>query len=105
MGDPAMNPDVVHEEESSRFTLSRDGHVAVLEYQLFTDKVVFTHTEVPRELEGSGVGGSLVRTGLEWARERGLRVVPVCPFVAAYIRRHPEFVDLVRRRDTGGSAS
>ena len=101
MGNQASDTIVVHDEESNRFTASRDGHMAVLEYQLFTDKVVFTHTEVPRELEGSGVGGSLARTGLEWARERGLRVVPVCPFVAAYIRRHPEYVDLVRRRDTG----
>ena len=103
MSDPAVNPEVVNDKESSRFTLSRDGHMARLEYQRFPDKVVFTHTEVPRELEGSGVGGSLARTGLEWAREQGLRVVPVCPFVAAYIRRHPEYVDLVRRRDMGGS--
>ncbi len=47
-------------------------------------------------LEGSGVGESLARTGLEWARERELRVVPVCPFVAAYVRRHPEYEALTR---------
>ena len=105
MSQQAVGPEVVHDEESSRFTVSKDGHLAVLEYQLFSDKIVFTHTGVPRELEGSGVGASLARTGLEWARARELRVVPVCPFVAAYIRRHPEYVDLVRRRDTGGSAS
>ena len=101
MGNETGDPIVEHEPESSRFTVSRDGHVAALDYQLFSDKIVFTHTEVPRELEGTGVGGSLARAGLEWARAHELRVVPVCPFVAAYIRRHPEYVDLVRRRDVG----
>lgn len=98
MSDEIDDEAVEHEEGSSRFAVRRDGHLAVLEYQLFSDKVVFTHTEVPRELEGHGVGASLARTGLEWARARELRVVPVCPFVAAYIGRHPEYVDLVRRR-------
>ena len=98
MSDQAISPGVEHEAESSRFIMRRDGHLAVLEYQLFSDKVVFTHTEVPRELEGLGVGGSLARAGLEWARAHELRVVPICPFVAAYIGRHPEYVDLVRRR-------
>ena len=98
MSDEFDDEAVEHEVESSRFAVRRDGHLAVLEYQLFSDKVVFTHTEVPRELEGHGVGASLARTGLEWARARELRVVPVCPFVAAYIGRHPEYVDLVRRR-------
>jgi len=98
MDDPAVNPGVEHDAESSRFTVHADGHLAVLEYQLFSDKVVFTHTEVPRELEGRGVGAILAQTGLEWARAHALRVVPICPFVAAYIARHPEYVDLVRRR-------
>ena len=97
MKDQAASPAVQHEAESSRFTVRQDGHLAVLEYQLFTDKVVFTHTDVPRALEGRGVGASLARTGLEWARAHELRVVPVCPFVAAYIGRNPEYMDLVRR--------
>ena len=100
MSDQAIGPDVEHDVESSRFIVHRDGHLAELDYQLFSDKIVCTHTGVPRELEGRGVGGSLARVGLEWARARGLRVVPVCPFVAAFIARHPEYVDLVRRRDT-----
>jgi predicted GNAT family acetyltransferase len=101
MSDRAAGPEVDHEEESSRFAVHLGGHLAVLEYQLFSDKIVFTHTEVAQELEGRGVGASLARAGLEWARSRELRVVPVCPFVAAYIGRHPEYVDLVRRRPTG----
>ena len=58
---------------------------------------MFTHTEVPRALEGKGVGNVLAKTGLEWARSEGLRVIPICPFVAAYIARHPDYADLVRR--------
>ena len=89
--------EVVREPEEARFAVYTDGHTAVLEYQLFPDKVVFTHTGVPRELEGHGVGNALAKTGLEWAREEGLRVIPICPFVAAYIARNPEYADLVRR--------
>ena len=101
MSDRTAGHEVEQDAESSRFAVRADGHLAVLEYQLFKDKIVFTHTEVPRELEGRGVGSSLARTGLEWARAHELRVVPICPFVAAYIARHPEYADLVRRRSAG----
>ena len=89
---------VVYEPESSRFAINVDGAVAYLDLQLFKDKVVFTHTEVPVGLEGRGLGASLARAGLDWARSEGLRVIPVCPFVAAYIGRHPEYLDLTKRR-------
>jgi len=89
--------EVVHDTDEDRFAVHADGHTAALEYQRFPDKVVFTHTEVPRALEGKGVGNVLAKTGLEWARSEGLRVIPICPFVAAYIARHPDYADLVRR--------
>lgn len=57
--------------------------------------ITFVHTEVPSELEGRGVGGELVRSGLEYARSNALRVVPQCSFVASYLKRHPEYTDLV----------
>jgi predicted GNAT family acetyltransferase len=57
--------------------------------------VVLVHTDVVPAAEGAGVGSALVAGALDDVRSRGLRVVPVCPFVAAYIRRHPEYADLV----------
>jgi predicted GNAT family acetyltransferase len=74
---------------------------AAAHYRLRDGTIVFTHTEVPPALEGHGVGSALARFALDDARRRGLAVVPRCPFVAAFIRRHPEYRDLVAR---GGAA-
>ena len=72
-----------------------DGSCAIAEYELFPDRIVFTHTEVPPQHGGKGVGSELIRFALGAARERGLKVVPVCPFFAAYIRKHVEERDLL----------
>ena len=88
---------VLHEPAENRFAIHTGGVTAVLEYQLFEDKVVYTHTEVPPALEGKGIGSRLVKAGLDWARSEGLRVVPVCTFVARYVERHPEYADLTKR--------
>jgi len=72
-----------------------DQHVAVAEYRRRGDTIFFIHTEVPRELEGQGVASKLVRAALDEARAQHLAVVPFCPFVAGYIRRHPDYKALV----------
>jgi hypothetical protein len=54
------------------------------------------HTEVPRSVEGRGLGSTLVAGILDIARARGLKVVPICPFVSAFIGRHPEYADLLK---------
>jgi predicted GNAT family acetyltransferase len=72
-----------------------DGSFAVAEYKLAPGKIVFTHTEVPPEHEGKGIGSALIRFALQSARERKLQVVPICPFFAAYIRKHEEVQDLL----------
>ena len=72
-----------------------DGSFALAEYDLREGKLVLTHTKVPKAHEGQGIGSALVRFALRSARERGLRVVPICPFVAAYIKRHAEEQDLL----------
>jgi predicted GNAT family acetyltransferase len=61
-----------------------------------TSIVVFTHTEVDPAYEGKGVGSALARAALDDVRARGLGVVAICPFISAYIRRHPEYADLLR---------
>ena len=57
--------------------------------------MTFTHTEVPAQLRGRGLGSQMMRAVLQDVRQQGLKVVPRCPFVADYIRRHPEFADLL----------
>lgn len=72
-----------------------DGSFAIAEYNLLRSKIVFTHTEVPKAHEGQGVGSALIRFALNSARERGLEVIPICPFFAAYIKKHAEEQDLL----------
>jgi len=86
--------------EKNRFEIDLgDGSFAIAEYRLHPDHITFTHTEVPPSHGGRGIGTKLVRFGLTWAREHGLKVVPVCPFFAAYIKEHPEEQDLLRPDD------
>jgi uncharacterized protein len=84
-----------HDESSSRFIAEIDGHLAHADYALEDVRMVFTHTFVPPELRGRGLAEQLVRPALAHARERNLRVVPACSYVAAFITRHPEFTDLL----------
>ena len=68
---------------------------AFSEYRLRPGRVIFTHTIVEPDLEGRGIGSRLVREELDDVRRRGLLVTPLCPFVRAFIRRHPDYQDLV----------
>ncbi len=86
---------VIQLPEKGRFEVHADNQVAVLELMNLADKVVFTHTEVPLALEGKGIGSMLAKAGLEFAKAEKKAVVPLCPFVAGYIRRHPEYQELV----------
>lgn len=86
---------ITHNPQNSRFELALEGHLAVLEYTQRDEKIIFTHTAVPAELGGRGLGGALARAGLEFARAEGKKVVPLCSFVAGYITKHPEYADLV----------
>ena len=78
-----------------RFEIDLGDACAVAEYNLLKGMIMFTHTEVPPEHEGKGIGSALIRAGLSAARERGLKVIPICPFFAAYIKKHAEEHDLV----------
>ena len=83
---------------ASRYEALVDGVVAgFAEYQRHGDRIVFTHTEVDDAFEGRGVGGALVRDALDDVRTTDLRVVATCPFVKAWLGRHPDYADLTRR--------
>ena len=87
---------VEHKPQSKRFEITKDGHLAVLEYQLAEGKIIFTHTGVPDALGGKGIGSLLARAGLDYARAQSLSVVPLCSFIAGYIQKHPDYQDLVK---------
>jgi predicted GNAT family acetyltransferase len=82
--------------EELRYELHRgDTIVGEIRYRSEPGMVVLVHTEVSPSSEGQGFGARLVAGALDDIRARGLRVVPFCPFVSAYIRRHPEYADLI----------
>ncbi|GLW97625.1 N-acetyltransferase [Microtetraspora sp. NBRC 16547] len=87
---------MVHDAAASRYELRLDDEVAgFAEYRLRDGVVVFTHTEIRKEFEGKGLGSRLVGGALDQVRETGRSVEPLCPFVARYIERHPEYRDLL----------
>lgn len=86
--------DVRDNREASRFELEQDGAIAFAAYRRQGDTIVFTHTIVPSTLRGTGVGSRLIASALAAVRAEGLKVVPECSFVAAYLQRHPEAADL-----------
>ncbi len=71
------------------------GHMAFIEYERDGDRITLIHTEVPRELEGRGLAGKMAQFALDDARAQGLTVIPSCPYIQGYIRRHQEYADLV----------
>ena len=82
--------------ERHRFEIDLgDGTFAIAEYTLRPGKIMFTHTEVPEAHEGKGIGKTLIRFALDAARDRGLKVIPICPFFAAYMQKHAEVQDLL----------
>jgi hypothetical protein len=97
MSEPTPLPPVVHRPDDERFELVLDGLTSVCEYRRVGSCVAFTHTEVPPELGGRGIAARLVETALQWARDEGLRVRPLCSYVATYLRRHPAWQDLLER--------
>jgi len=86
---------VTNDEAAQRYEAWVDGTLSLIQYERQGDRIVYLHTEVPVALEGRGIAATLARTALEDARVRNLTVVPLCPFVSGYIRRHPEYLALV----------
>jgi uncharacterized protein len=86
---------VVNNPSQHRYELAVQGKVAFANYRVTPGIVIITHTETPRELRGRGIASELVKGALEIIRADGLKVVAGCGFVVDYLRKHPEFTDLV----------
>jgi hypothetical protein len=88
--------DTVHNAEASRYEMALPDGLALIEYRMSGDQIVFAHTEVPPAYEGQGVATRLTHQALADVRARGLKLVPACPFTAAFIRRHKaQYADLL----------
>lgn len=78
------------------YEITVDGvRAGVAEYRRRGDRVVFTHTEIDAAFEGKGIGSALAKAALDDVRGRGLKAVPLCAFIRAWIERHPDYQDLV----------
>ncbi len=95
--------EVTQNDAESRYEIHHGDEVAFLEYSRQPWGTSLVHTEVPKDLEGHGYGGALVRHAMEEARRRGEKVIVICPFARTWLQRHPEFDDLVL--SAGGPAN
>ena len=91
-----MNDTVSNNPAQQRYELAVDGHVAASYYDIADGVITFVHTEVPPELGGKGIGSKLIKGALDQVRAEGLKVIAQCPFVKAYIEKHPEYADLLK---------
>lgn len=87
--------ELINHKEGKQFQFKLEKGIAKIEYILAQEKIYLTHTEVPTAFEGKGIGSSLIKQTLEYIKKQDLTLVPLCPFVAMYIKRHPEWKALV----------
>lgn len=89
---------VLNSPQRGRFEIQVEGHTAELTYSLDNEAITLIHTTVPPELEGRGIGSRLAKAGLNYARQNGLKVIPLCSFVRSYLEKHPEYEDLIAKK-------
>jgi len=95
MNGPQDEVTVIHDPAAQQFRVCTGAEAAVLQYRLTADRITFLHTFVPKAFRGKRIAQRLAHAGLEHAKAEGLRVVAICPFVQAYLRKHPEYRALV----------
>jgi len=88
--------DIINNNAKHRYELAVDGHIAATYYRLADGVITFIHTEVPPELGGKGIASKLIQGALDQVRAEGLKVIAQCPFVKAFIDKHPEYADLLK---------
>jgi uncharacterized protein len=88
--------EVIHNPAEHRFEVWVDNALSKLDYLRDGNTIVMTHVGVPQELRGAGIAGRLTQFALEYAGAESLRVIPMCSYVAAYLRKHPQYQKLVK---------
>ena len=89
--------EIINNKARNRYELTFDGHLAATYYSISDGVITFIHTEVPPELGGKGIGSQLIKGALDQVRSEGLKVIAECPFVKAYIGKHPDYADLLKK--------
>lgn len=82
----------------NRYEAEIEGHIALAEYRLKDDVIIFIHTGVPPELGGQGIASKIARFALDDVRAKGQKAIPLCPFIKGYIERHEAYQPLVLER-------
>src|SRR5262249_16001987 len=82
-------------DASRRLELETEGGIAFIEYKVSRDILFLIHTEVPRALEGKGVASTIVQKALQYAKDNNYKIVPICPYVQSYLKKHKEWNDIV----------
>ena len=90
--------EITHNPDKNRFETWIDGQLSKLDYSVDGDTIVMMHVGVHPAHRGQGVAGRVTQVALEYAKEKSLRVIPMCSYVGAYIRRHPEYIELTKQR-------
>jgi predicted GNAT family acetyltransferase len=88
--------DIVNNPAHHRYELAVDDHLAATYYKIDDGIITFIHTEVPAELGGRGIASKLIQGALDQVRADGLKVIAQCPFVKAFIEKHPDYADLMK---------
>lgn len=83
--------DLVKNETGNRFEMNVDGNTAIIEYKEYPGKIALLHTEVPPQLEGKGAATAIIEKTLDYIEKKKFKLIPLCPLVVAYIKRHPEW--------------
>lgn len=95
---------IVNNTKTSRFeVVLDDGEYAYIEYRWYHGNLALMHTAVPEDKRNLGIASQLAKFALEYAKKEKLKIMVYCPYVSAYLKRHPEYVELVNKEYTGGA--
>ena len=93
-----MEIEVKDNPAKNRFETTVDGHTAIIDYKLRPGVMTVLHTEVPKEIGGQGIASTMTRFALEHIATNKLELVPLCPYMRSYLKKHPEYEYLVRKK-------
>ena len=95
MKDEYVKLELVKNEKDNQFEMVVDGHTAIIVFKEYPGKIALIHTEVPPAIEGKGVATAIIEKALNYIEQNNLKLIPLCPVVVAYIKRHPEWNRIV----------